>query len=226
MTGVSPRPTPRHRWHQPIREALPFLLLLVLTLGAMGGVNIALHDWAPTPQQHLLQSLVWLIYGSTWVVLLLCTAAALAQRERTMRRERNLLAVLLALNFGADLVNVNIRLLQSQVVGLILFLQAALLLVAMVALFTFLYWCLDPPMPSVEQRAFWWVPPPGDRSIESPWHPGFLDFLYLSCVVTFSFFPSVEPTQTRSKVLVIVHFLVALDVNLILLARAISLIPS
>lgn len=214
------------RAHQPIRDALPFLLLLVVTLAAVGGINLVLHVWSPTPQQHLTQHLVWLIYGATWLLLLLCTGAALAQREIAMRRERTLLAVLLATMIGADLINVNIRLLHSQVAGLMLFLQAALLMVAMVALFTFLYWCLDPPRPTMQQRAFWWVPPPGDPSIERPWQPAFLDFLYLSCVVTFSFYPNVEPIRNSSKLLVIGHFLVALDVDLILLARAVSLIPT
>jgi lysylphosphatidylglycerol synthetase-like protein (DUF2156 family) len=226
MLGDSPRQAAMLRTHQPIREALPFLLLLVVTLAAVGGINLALHIWSPTPQQSLGQHLVWLIYVATWLLLLLCTGAALAQRETAMRRERIMLAVLLAVIFGIDLINVNVRLLHNQVAGLMLFLQAALLLVAMVALFTFLYWCLDSPRPTMQQRAFWWVPPPGDQSIEWPWQPAFLDFLYLSCVVSFSFYPNVEPIRSSSKLLVIGHFLVALDVDLILLARAVNLIPT
>jgi hypothetical protein len=44
-------------------------------------------------------------------------------------------------------------------------------------------------------------------------------------VVTFSFFPNVEPIKQRSKILVMIHFLVAFDVDLILLARAVGLLP-
>jgi hypothetical protein len=143
-----------------------------------------------------------------------------------MRRECNALAMMLSLNFVADLVNVNARFLQSRISGTILFIQVALLLAAMLAIFTLLYWVLDPPRSTMEQQAFWWIPPSGNTVLDSPCRPAFIDYLYLSTVVTFSFFPNVEPTKQRSKVLVMIHFLVAFDVNLILLARAVSLLPS
>lgn len=214
------------RVHRPIRDALPFLLVLVFTLAAMGGINLALHERAPTPLEQFNQSWVWLIYLATWILLLFCTAAALAQREIAMRRECNVLAMMLSLNFVADLINVNARFLQSRITGTILFMQVALLLAAMLALFTFLYWVLDTPRPTMDRQAFWWVPPPGNTNLDSPWRPAFIDYLYLSMVVTFSFFPSVEPTKQRSKLLVMIHFLVAFDVDLILLARAVGLLPS
>jgi hypothetical protein len=143
-----------------------------------------------------------------------------------MRRECNALAMMLSLNFVADLINVNTRFLQGRIAGAILFMQVGLLLAAMLALFTFLYWVIDPPRPTMERQAFWWVPPPGNTILDSPWRPAFIDYLYLSTVVTFSFFPNVEPTKQRSKVLVMIHFLVAFDVDLILLARAVGLLPS
>ena len=214
------------RLHRPIREALPFLLVLVFTLAAMGGINLALHEQAPSPLQQVTQKLVWIIYLATWILLLFCTATAVAQREIAMRRECNALAMMLSLNFVADLVNVNARFLQSRISGTILFIQFALMLAAMLELFTFLYWVLDPPRSTMEQQAFWWIPPSGNAVLDSPWRPAFIDYLYLSTVVTFSFFPNVEPTKQRSKVLVMIHFLVAFDVDLILLARAVSLLPS
>ena len=226
QTPLSARIGMGSRLHRPIREALPFLLVLVFTLAAMGGINLALHERAPSPLQQFTQNLVWLIYLSTWILLIFCTATAVAQREIAMRRECNALAMILSLNFVADLVNVNARFLQSRVSGTILFIQAALLLAAMLALFTFLYWVLDPPRPTMEQQAFWWIPPSGNTVLDSPWRPAFIDYLYLSTLVTFSFFPNVEPIKQRSKVLVMIHFLVAFDVDLILLARAVSLLPS
>jgi hypothetical protein len=226
QTTLSGRIGTGSRLHRPIREALPFLLVLVFTLAAMGGINLALHERAPTPLQQFNQSLVWLIYLATWILLLFCTAAAVAQREIAMRRECNALAMMLSLNFISDLINVNARFLQSRIPGTILFMQVGLLLVAMLALFTFLYWVLDPPRPTMERQAFWWVAPPGNTILDPPWRPAFIDYLYLSTVVTFSFFPNVEPTKQRSKVLVMIHFLVAFDVDLILLARAVGLLPS
>jgi hypothetical protein len=226
QTPLSARIGTGSRLHRPIREALPFLLVLVFTLAAMGGINLALHERSPAPLQQFNQSLVWLIYLATWILLLFCTAAAIAQREIAMRRECNALAMMLSLNFVSDLINVNARFLQGRVAGSILFMQVGLLLAAMLALFTFLYWVLDPPRPTIERQAFWWVPPPGHTSLDSPWRPAFIDYLYLSTLVTFSFFPNVEPIKQRSKVVVMIHFLVAFDVDLILLARAVGLLPS
>jgi hypothetical protein len=134
--------------------------------------------------------------------------------------------MMLSLNFVSDLINVNARFLQGRIAGTILFMQVGLLLAAMLALFTFLYWVLDPPRSTMERQAFWWVPPPGNMILDSPWRPAFIDYLYLSTVVTFSFFPNVEPIKQRSKVLVMIHFLVAFDVDLILLARAVGLLPN
>jgi hypothetical protein len=78
----------------------------------------------------------------------------------------------------------------------------------------------------MERQAFWWVTPPGNAILDSSWRPAFIDYLYLSTVVTSSFFPNVEPIKRRSKGLVMIHFLVAFDVDLILLACAVGLLPS
>lgn len=128
QTPLSARIGTGSRLHRPIREALPFLLVLVFTLAAMGGINLALHERAPTPLQQFNQSLVLLIYLATWILLLFCTAAAVAQREIAMRRECNALAMMLSLNFVADLINVNARFLQGRIAGTILFMQVGLLL--------------------------------------------------------------------------------------------------
>ena len=69
QTPLSGRIGTGSRLHRPIREALPFLLVLVFTLAAMGGINLALHERAPNPLQQFNQSLVWLIYLATWILL-------------------------------------------------------------------------------------------------------------------------------------------------------------
>ena len=68
MTGVPPRSTPRRRWHQPIREALPFLLLLVLTPAQVLGRLPALSS-------------PWLL----GIALLAGSAVLLASRPRPRR---------------------------------------------------------------------------------------------------------------------------------------------
>ena len=153
---------------------------------------------------------------------------------RTLWREERLLSLLLTSSLAFDLVEVNVRLLQRRVIGQMLLLQAALLFVALLALFTYLYWRLDRATRQPEQRAFWWIPPPAlqlhqqsrEAAGPNPWQPGFLDYLYLSCTVGFSFFPHVEPIRPAARLLVIAQLVVVFDVDLILLARAVSLIPA
>jgi Ca2+/Na+ antiporter len=213
-----------------IGEARPFLWLLLVSLAALGLVNRGLPDHGGLPALPL----IWAVYGTTWVVLLLCSVAALTHHRRTMWREERLLSLLLSLSLAVDLVEVNVRLLQSRVAGLLLLLQAALLFVALLALFTYLYWRLDRAAQRPEQRAFWWIPPPvlqssrqsDDTAVSPAWRPQFLDYLYLSCTISFSFFPHVDPIRPVARLLVILHLVVVFDVDLILLARAVSLIPS
>jgi Ca2+/Na+ antiporter len=212
-----------------IGEARPFLLLLV-TLAALGLVNRGLRDDGVLPAIPM----VWWLYASTWILLALCTLAALTHHRRTMWREERLLSLLLAISLAVDLVEVNVRLIQGQVPGRILLLQAALLYVVLVALFTYLYWRLERTARQPEQRAFWWVPPPSqqfhqqkqDVAASVSWQPGFLDYLYLACTISFSFFPHVDPIRPVARLLVIAQLIVVFDVDLILLARAVSLIPT
>ncbi len=213
-----------------IGEARPFLLLLLLTLAALGLVNRELRDHGGLPNGPL----VWGVYAATWILLAMCSLAATTHHRRMMRQQERVLTLFLTTSLALALVEVNMRLLQSQVPGRMLLLQAALLFVALLALFTYLYWRLDRDARQPEQRAFWWIPPPAqqlaqqreDGAAPSPWHPGFLDYLYLSCTVSFSFFPNVEPIRPAARLLVIAQLIVVFDVDLILLARAISLIPS
>lgn len=206
-----------------IVEARPYLLLLLLTLGALGWVNAGLHQ----PPHQPAGLLLWGLYGATWILLILCSLAALTRHQRTLWREQTLLSALLAFSLAIDLVDVNVRLVQSRVNGHMLLLQGALLLVALVALFTYLYWRLDGGPGPARGRCFWWIPPPTSmlRSA-TDWQPGFLEYLYLSCTVSFSFFPCVDPIRPVARLLVIAQLLVVFDVDLILLARAVSLIPN
>lgn len=225
---LSPSPVSRRR----IGEARPYLLLLVVSLGALGLVDRSLRDQTGLLFSH---PLITGLYSATWILLLLCSLAALTHHQRTLWRQQRLLALLLTISLVFDLVEVNLRLLQSQVPGEQLLLQAALLFVALLSLFTSLYRWLDLAAQQPEQRAFWWIPPPQlqlarqrgeDGQAQEPWQPGFLDYLYLSCTVSFSFFPHVEPIRPAARLLVIAQLIIVFDVDLILLARAVSLIPS
>ena len=52
---------------RPIGEARPFLLLLLVTLAALGLVNQGLRDRSDPP----VSLLIWGLYGATWILLLL-----------------------------------------------------------------------------------------------------------------------------------------------------------
>lgn len=211
-------------------EATPFLLLLLVSLAALGLVNQGLGEVGGLPASPL----IWGLYGATWFLLLLRSLAALTMQRRTMWREERLLSLLLVLSLLISLVDVNVRLVQSRISGQMLLLQGALLFVALLALFTYLYWRLDRATAQPERRAFWWIPPPAqqladqsrDPAPQTTWQPGFLDYLYLSCTVSFSFFPHVEPIRPQARLLVIAQLVIVFDVDLILLARAVSLIPT
>lgn len=211
-----------------VDTARPFLLLLLLSLGALGLVNAGLQDQG----LDAAGALIWGVYGATWALLLLCSAAALSQRRRMMQREQTVLPWLLVISLLITLVDVNGRLIESRISGQMLLLQGVLLFVALVALFTYLYWQLEHAQGSPERRCFWWIPPPEQQrsseqqNVTPAWQPGFLDYLYLSCTVSFSFFPHVDPIRPVARLLVIVHLVVVFDVDLILLARAVSLIPT
>lgn len=212
-----------------IGAARPFLLMLVFSLAALGLVNRGLQHHGSPP----LSQVTWGLYAATWMLLLLCSLAAFTHHRRAMRREEWLLSLLLTSSLAIDLVEVNVRLVQSRVMGLMLLLHGALLFVALLALFTYLYWLLDQAGAPPDQRWFWWIAPPGHQWVDqgspgksqSVWEPGFVDYLYLSCTVSFSFFPHVEPIRPLARLLVIVQLIVVFDVDLILLARAVSLIP-
>ncbi|MFM7311903.1 MAG: hypothetical protein ACKO0M_01840 [Cyanobium sp.] len=203
-----------------IGQARPYLWMLLLSLGAHGWVNVGLQGRGDGAAP-----LIWGVYAATWLLLALCSIAALTHHRRAMGREQTLLSALLSLSLMIDLVEVNVRLVQSRVMGQMLLLQGVLLFVALLALFTWLYWRLDGPG---EQRCFWWIPPPRLQSVQpaGDWQPGFIDYLYLSSTVSFSFFPCVDPIRPLARILVIVQLVVVFDLDLILLARAVSLIPT
>ena len=77
---------------------------------------------------------------------------------------------------------------------------------------------------SANPRAFWWVPPPGFNGVSQEGQPSFLAYFYLAAVVSFSFYPSVEPIKSSSKLFILVQLFVVLNINVVLIARAVGLL--
>ena len=215
-----------------IGSALPYLLLLILTFAALGLSNLGLGslvispDRAPfvLPPQVLAGFLVlcWWLYGAAWLVLIGCTLAAITHHWRSMRRELNLLGVLLGVSLLLNLIDVNLHLSGGNVKGLLLLYEGVIFYLSVQSLWAFYYWSIDGG--SARGRAFWWVPPPSFMGSSEDWQPRFLDYFYLAAVVSFSFYPSVEPIKSSSKLLILGQLFVVLNINVVLISRAVGLL--
>ncbi len=215
-----------------IGSALPYLLLLILTFAALGLSNLALDSMVISPNRvpfglaatafsHFL-ALAWGLYGAAWVALIGCTIAAITHHWRSMRWELNLLGGLLGFSLLLNLIDVNLHLSSGNVKGLTLLYEGVIFYLSVQSLWAFYYWSIDDG--SAGERAFWWVPPPRYQGLDQEWQPGVLDYFYLAAVVSFSFYPSVEPIQSSSKLLVLLQLFVVLNINVVLISRAVGLL--
>ena len=215
-----------------IGSALPYLLLLILTFAALGLSNLALGTMVISPSRvpfglparvfSGFMSLCWGLYGSAWVVLIGCTVAAITHHWRSMRLELNLLGGLLGFSLLLNLVDVNLHLSSGNVKGLVLLYEGVIFYLSVQSLWAFYYWSIDEG--PANGRAFWWVPPPSFNGVSQEWQPSFLDYFYLAAVVSFSFYPSVEPIKSSSKLFILVQLFVVLNINVVLIARAVGLL--
>jgi hypothetical protein len=223
MTPLAPRR---------IGSALPYLLLLIFTFTALGLSNLGLHALVessveapfklPQPWIRGFLQISWGLYGLSWLVLLGCTVAAITKHWRSMRRELNLLGGLLGVSLILNLIDVNLHLSAGKITGLLLLYEGMILYLSVQSLWAFYYWSIDEG--PAAHRAFWWVPPPSFRGSSEDWQPRFLDYFYLAAVVSFSFYPNVEPIQSRSKLFILVQLFVVFNINVVLIARAVGLL--
>ena len=68
------------------------------------------------------------------------------------------------------------------------------------------------------------MPPLSYTGSSQEWQPGVLDTFYLAAVVSFSFYPSVEPIKSTSKLLILTQLFVVLNINVVLISRAVGLL--
>jgi hypothetical protein len=218
-------------------ESTPFIVLILVVLVALGLSDhaILIAGGSSRPDvlgRTLLDHLRIGLYAGTWALLLSCAIAAQLRRWRAMDWDFRALAWLLALCLWLNLVQVNVGLVTNAIPPLLLLAQGVLLFPLTLCLWSFYYWIIDSRVKAEadglrRQQAFWWVPPPScSQTSDQPWHPTWLDYTYLSAMVSFSFFPSVEPINTASKLLVLGQMFTVLDIDIVLVARAVSLIPS
>ena len=235
MTDVARDPSDQQR--RALGESTPFIVLILVVLVALGLSDLAILLSSGTHQPDtvagtLLNNLRIGLYGGTWALLLSCAIAAQLHRWRAMRWDFRALAWLLAICLWLNLVQVNLGLVVNAIPSSLLLVQGVVLFLLTLCLWSFYYWIVDSPGPAEDgraslQQAFWWVPPPTGRpGTEQPWQPTWLDYTYLSAMVSFSFFPSAEPINRASKLLIHCQMFTVLDIDIVLVARAVSLIPA
>jgi hypothetical protein len=156
------------------------------------------------------------------LALLACTVAAITKHWRSMRRELNLLGGLLGVSLILNLIDVNLHLSGGKITGLLLLYEGFILYLSVHSLWAFYYWSIDGRQSDC--RAFWWVPPPSFKGSSVDWEPSFLGYFYLAAVVSFSFFPNVEPIKSTSKILILAQLFVVFNINVVLIARAVGLL--
>lgn len=238
MTTPSPELEPRQdQQRRALGESTPFIVLILVVLVALGisdhAILLANGNNPPSAfARALLNHLRIGLYGGTWALLLCCAIAGRLHRWRALRWDFRALAWLLAIGLWLNLAQVNIDLVANAIPPSLLLAQGVVLYLLTLCLWSFYYWIIDSPAEiptnrSNQQQAFWWVPPPMySKTAAQEWQPTWLDYTYLSAMVSFSFFPNVEPINTASKLLILCQLFTVLDIDIVLVARAVSLIPS
>jgi Zn-dependent protease with chaperone function len=235
MTDLTRDPSDQQR--RALGESAPFIVLILVVLVALGLSDLAILFASGTHRPDtvvgtLLNNLRIGLYGGTWALLLSCAIAAQLHRWRAMRWDFRALAWLLAICLWLNLAQVNSGLVADAIPPSLLLAQGVLLFLLTLCLWSFYDWIIDSPLQSAtdcrnQQQAFWWVPPPSySQSTKQKWHPTWLDYTYLTAMVRFSFFPNVEPISTAGKLLIFCQLFTVLDIDIVLVARAVSLIPS
>ena len=236
-------PPPEHQGDGPalqrraLGESTPFIAVILVALVALGISDHAIllasgSTGAQTIAGVLLNHVRIGLYAGTWALLLSCAIAGQLHRWRTLRWDFRALGWLLAIGLWLNLAQVNIGLVANAIPPTLLLAQGAALFLLTVCLWSFYYWIIDCPSESTatrlqHQQAFWWVPPPScNQTTDQRWRPCWLDYTYLSAMVSFSFFPNVEPINTTSKLLILGQLVTVLDIDIVLVARAVSVIPS
>jgi hypothetical protein len=188
---------------------------------------------------HHIQVLpVWVFHGAALAVLGAMAAGALTTANTLWRRIERMLIMLLA---GAYVANTTVEL--ADMIGVItlhpsksnafaLLSSSVAIWVANVLTFALLYWQLDGGGPSTRARQGsvtpdWLFPQAATPEYMPPdWRPVFLDYLFLGYTTATAFSPTdAVPLTRRAKMLMMLESLISLLTLVIVLARAINVLP-
>jgi hypothetical protein len=182
---------------------------------------------------------VWVFHVATLAMLVTMAAVTLTPAHTLWRRIERLLIMLLAVAYVAntivalvDMIGV-ITLHPSQSNAFALLSSSVAIWVANVLTFSMLYWQLDRGGPSawvsqVRVTPDWLFPQVGiPEDVPPDWRPLFFDYLFLGYNTATAFSPTdVLPLTHRAKLLMMLESTISLLTLVIIVARAINVLPS
>jgi hypothetical protein len=200
------------------------ILVVLLLLAALGG--------------HVSVLPVWVFHLAAVVVLASMAAVVLTRRNPLwLRIERTIIMVLAVLYIGntvaelADMIGA-IALHPTGENAFSLLSSSVAIWIANILAFSLLYWQLDRGGPETRNggasvRPDWVFPQPAvAEDLPPDWRPLFLDYFYLSYNTATAFTPAdAMPLTRRAKMLMMVESMISLLTMVIVVARAISVIP-
>ena len=188
---------------------------------------------------HVVFLPVWVSYVGVFAVLAAMAAAAITHgNARSLRIERTvimLLGVAYVINTGAEL---------ADMVGVIaihpkggnpygLLSSAVGIWVENVVIFSLLFWQVDAGGPYARARGIqrnpdWGFPtPPTDGGLPADWAPRYVDYFFLAYNTATAFSPTdALPYTHRAKMLMTVESAISLVTLVVVLSRAINVLPT
>jgi hypothetical protein len=181
---------------------------------------------------------VWVFHGAALAGLVAMAAGALTTANTRWLRIERMLIILLA---GAYVANTIVELVDM--IGVItlhpsksnafsLLSSSVAIWVANVLTFSLLYWQLDGDGPSaracqVSVKPDWLFPQAATpEDVPPDWRPLFLDYLFLGYTTATAFSPTdAVPLTRRAKLLMMLESMISLLTLVIVLARAINVLP-
>ncbi|MGB5812131.1 MAG: hypothetical protein WBG86_16465 [Polyangiales bacterium] len=173
----------------------------------------------------------WLIGMMVARVVLMTAVVVLWAVNNTVQLDR---AIMLLTSFLTLGVAVSTAALVEALVGPVFqaakffILDVALLAIANVLVFSLWYWIIDPPGIRPGERddddwEFLFPQRSGSRPQDEGWIPGYVEYLYVSFVVSFTFGPAdVMPLSRRAKVLIMIQTTISLIIIAVLAANVIT----
>ncbi|HJU63969.1 MAG TPA: hypothetical protein VJ864_18160 [Candidatus Binatia bacterium] len=188
---------------------------------------------------HVYMMPVWISYVAALAVLVPMAAVALTKGNMLWLRIERAMIILLATTYVAntiaelvDMVGV-VTLHSSGDNAFSLLSSSVAIWIANVLTFSLLYWQIDRGGPHARAsqlniRPDWVFPQPATPGDLPPdWQPSFLDYLYLGYNTATAFSPTdALPLTHRAKMLMMIESTISLLTMVIVLSRAINVLPS